>query len=128
MQADGEQQQDNADLGQLVSQCLIRDEARRERTGQDAGEQITDQRRSAQPVRRKAETEREDEPRSDRRDEWRFVFRHRTLHLVRVMDRGKPAWFTDEAMSSHIAMRTAGAVGYAAVSGNPLFPHARMVT
>jgi hypothetical protein len=74
MQADGEEQQDDADLGQLVGQRLIGDEARREGTDQDAGEQIADQRRDAQPVRRQTEAERQDEPRGDRRDEWRFVF------------------------------------------------------
>ena len=51
MQTDGEEQQDNADLGELVGQRLIGDEARREGTDQDAGEQIADQRRDAQPVR-----------------------------------------------------------------------------
>ena len=60
MQTDGEEQQDDADLGELVGQRLIGHEARRERTDQDAGEQIADQRRDAQPVRRETEPERED--------------------------------------------------------------------
>ena len=45
MQADAEHQQDDADLGELVRELLVGDEAGRERAHQHAGEQIADQRR-----------------------------------------------------------------------------------
>ena len=118
MQADGEEQQDDANLGELVRQRLIGHEARREGADHDAGEQIADQRRDAQPVRRETEPERQDEACGDRRDEWCFVFRHRALHLVPGDGPDQPARLTDEATSPRPAMQTAGAVGCAAVSGN----------
>jgi hypothetical protein len=91
VQTNREEQQDDPDLGELVGQRLIGHVTGCEGTDQDAGEQIADQRRDAQPVRRETEPEREDEPRGDRRDEWRFVFRHRALHLVRGDGPGTPA-------------------------------------
>ena len=45
MQPDAEHQQDHADLGELVGEVLVGDEAGRERSDRDAGEQIADQRR-----------------------------------------------------------------------------------
>ncbi len=53
MQADAEHQQDDADLGELVGEMLVGDVARRERPHQHAGEQITDQRRDAEPLRQR---------------------------------------------------------------------------
>ncbi len=56
MQADAEHQQDDADLGQLVGELLVGDEAGRERPDQHAGQQIADQRRNraaAAPARRR---------------------------------------------------------------------------
>lgn len=47
MQADAEHQQDDADLRQLDRELLVRDEAGREGTDHDAGQQIADDRRQA---------------------------------------------------------------------------------
>ena len=47
MQADGEEQQDDANLGEELRQRLIGHEAWRERADYDAGKQIADQRRDA---------------------------------------------------------------------------------
>jgi hypothetical protein len=120
MQADGEEQQDDADLGELVGQRLIGHVARREGTDQDACEQIADQRRDPQSVRRQPEAEREHEPRGDRRDEWRFVFRHLALHLVRGDGPGMPA--PGSQMKQRLPAPqspTARAVGCTAVPGTP---------
>jgi hypothetical protein len=50
MQADAEHQQDDADLGQLIGEILVADEARCERAGGDTGEEIADERRNPQSV------------------------------------------------------------------------------
>ena len=79
VQADREEQQDNADLGELVGQRLIGHESWREGADQDAGEQIADQRRDAQPVRRQTKAKGEHQTGCDRCDEWCFVLRHLAL-------------------------------------------------
>ncbi|MNV33862.1 hypothetical protein D3C71_1252500 [compost metagenome] len=61
VQADAEHQQHHAQLGQLVGQCLVGDEARSERADADASNQVTDQRRQAQLVGQRAEDEGEPE-------------------------------------------------------------------
>ena len=76
MQADAEHQQDDADLGELVGDVLVGDEAGRERPDQDAGEQIADQRRQLEAVRQHAKGEGEHEADGERGDERRDV-RHR---------------------------------------------------
>jgi hypothetical protein len=50
MQADTEHQQDHADLGQFRRKRLVRDQAGREGSERDAGDQVTDDRRQAQAV------------------------------------------------------------------------------
>ena len=58
MQADAEHQEDDADLGELVGEALVGDEAGRERPDGDAGEQIADERRelaAGAPPRRSAQ-------------------------------------------------------------------------
>ena len=44
MQTNAEHQQDHTDLGELIGDVLIGDEARREGPNHDTGQQITDQR------------------------------------------------------------------------------------
>ena len=61
MQADAEHQQNDADLGELVGDVLVGDEAGRERPDDDAGEQIADQRRQLEAVGHDAEGEGEHE-------------------------------------------------------------------
>ncbi len=48
MQTDAEHQQHYADLGELCGECLIGNEAGRERTDDDPGQQIAEQCRQAQ--------------------------------------------------------------------------------
>ena len=48
MQTDAEHQQHHADLGELARQLGVGDEARRGGTNDDAGDQVTDQRRQLQ--------------------------------------------------------------------------------
>ncbi len=79
MQADAEHQQDDADLGQLVGEALVGDEARREGPDQHAGQQIADQRRDAQAVGERAEDEGQHQPHDDGRDQRRVVVHLRDL-------------------------------------------------
>ena len=51
VQADAEHQQDDADLGELLGQLAVGDEAGRVRPDDDAGEQVADDRREAEPLR-----------------------------------------------------------------------------
>jgi hypothetical protein len=76
MQANPEHQQDDADLGELIGDALIGDEARRERTDGNAGEQIADQRRQLQALGYKPEAEGEHKAHGQGRDE-----RSRMRHL-----------------------------------------------
>ena len=73
MQADAEHQQDDADLGQLAGQRLIRDESRRIGPERYAGEQIADEGRDADALCDGAENEGEAEAHDDRGDEWGVV-------------------------------------------------------
>ena len=73
MQADREHQQNHADFGQLVGKRLIGDEPRRKGTDDDTGEQITDQRRHAQSVRRQPENKSQCEADSDNGDKRRVM-------------------------------------------------------
>ena len=71
LQPDAEHQQDDADLGELVGDALVGDEARRERPDHDAGEQIADERRGLQPMRDRAEREGQHEADHDGRRQGR---------------------------------------------------------
>ncbi len=73
MQADREHQQDHADFGQFVGKRLIGDEPGRERSYDDTGEQITDQRRHAQSMRRQPENESQCEADGDNGDKRRVM-------------------------------------------------------
>ena len=86
MQADAEHQQDDADLGELGRECLVGDEARRERADGDAGEQIADQRRNAEPLRDSSKYEGESKSDDDGGDE-RCVMRHFCLLTQRARRR-----------------------------------------
>ncbi|MGY3122816.1 hypothetical protein ACVWXQ_006753 [Bradyrhizobium sp. S3.14.4] len=57
MQADAEHQQDNAEFGKLGRKRLVGDEAWRERPDGNAGEQVADKRRNAEPLRYSSEYE-----------------------------------------------------------------------
>ena len=57
MQANAEHQQDDTDLGELIGDRLIGDEARRERADGDAGDEIADERRQLQPLGHEPESE-----------------------------------------------------------------------
>ena len=61
MQPHAEHQQNDADLGELIGDILVGDEARRERPDDDARHQIADQRRQLEAVRDDAEAEGEHE-------------------------------------------------------------------
>jgi hypothetical protein len=76
MEADTEHQEDHADLGQLVGQALVGDVSGRERADQDAGKEVADERRKAQPMRQHPECEREHQGNHNGRDQRRVV-RHR---------------------------------------------------
>ena len=73
MQADAEHQQNDADLGQLVGDILVGDEAGRERADDDSRHQISDQRRQLEAVGEHAEGEGEHEADRDGRYEWRHM-------------------------------------------------------
>ena len=79
LDADAEHQQDHADLGELESELRVRGEAGRERSDQDPGEQIADDRRETEP----SGDERPDQGRGqsdgDRRDEGGLVGHGRVL-------------------------------------------------
>ncbi len=75
LQADAEHQQDDADFGELIGDALIGDEARRERTDNDAGKKVADQRRGLEPMRDDAEREGEHEADHNGGDE-RCMLRH----------------------------------------------------
>jgi hypothetical protein len=70
VEANRKQQQDDADLGQLVGERLVRHEARRERSDERACQEVADQRGNAQPMRQEAEGKGHHEPSSNGRDEW----------------------------------------------------------
>ena len=55
VQPDAEHQQDDADLGQLLGQVPVGDEAGRVRPDDDPGQQVADDRRQPEPVRDVAE-------------------------------------------------------------------------
>ena len=57
VQADAEHQQDDADLGELVRQVLVGDEARRLRPDDEAGEEVADDGREAEAERHVAADE-----------------------------------------------------------------------
>ncbi|VFT39685.1 Uncharacterised protein [Pseudomonas aeruginosa] len=65
MQADAEHQQDHAEFGDFLRQRLVGDITGSERPGQDAREQVADQRRNAQAIGQGPEEEGEDEPRGE---------------------------------------------------------------
>ena len=80
MQADAEHQQDHADLGEFVGDALVGDVSRGERADEDAGDEITDQRRKSQPLRHHAEYECQHQGDDDGGDQRRVV-RHRQKFL-----------------------------------------------
>ncbi len=55
MEAHAEDQQDDADLGQIVGKALVGNVARRERAHEDTREQIPHQRRDTQSIGERAE-------------------------------------------------------------------------
>ena len=69
LQADAEHQQDDADFGELLGHVLIGDEARRVRADEEAGEQIADDRREAEPLGREAQQARRAEPAGQRENQ-----------------------------------------------------------
>ena len=73
MQADREHQQDDADFGQLAGERLIGDEPRRKGTDHDAGKEVSDQRRHAQPVRHQPKNKGQCEADSDNGDKRRVM-------------------------------------------------------
>ena len=77
MQADAEHQQDNADLGQLIGDFLIGHVAGRERSDQDAGDQVAYERRYAQALRKGPKHKGEHET-GDKGGEQRRVMMHRS--------------------------------------------------
>ena len=87
MQPDPEHQQDDADLGELQRQVLVGDKAGRGRADRDAGEQIPDQRRDAQPVGDRAEDEGEADAEDDRRDQRGRVVLHDAGSILRYVER-----------------------------------------
>src|SRR6185437_9360394 len=72
MQPDAEHQQDHPDLGELERQSLIDDKSWRERADDDAGEEISHQRRQFEPMGNRAQYEGEAEAEDDRGDEGRL--------------------------------------------------------
>ena len=69
LQADAEHQQDDADLGQLLGQRGVGDEAGRVRADERPGQQVADDRRQAEPLREVAEDQRRAEAARQRQDE-----------------------------------------------------------
>ncbi len=69
VQADAEHQQDDADLGQLLGEARVGDEARRVRPDEQAGQQIADDRRQPEPVRDVAQDERRRQAAGERQDQ-----------------------------------------------------------
>ena len=68
-QADPEHQQDDADLGELAGEIDVGDEARREGAHGDAGQQVADEWRQAQPASHEAAAEGQDQAHHDGGDE-----------------------------------------------------------
>ena len=77
MEPDAEHQQDDAELGELVGEVLVGDEAGGERPDGDAGDQVADQRRELEAVRHRAECPGERE-RNHNGGNQRGVMRHET--------------------------------------------------
>ena len=73
VEPDAEHQEDDADLGELVGDLDVGDEARAVRADDDAGDEVADQRGEAEAVGDGAEDEGEHEADDDRRDQWRPV-------------------------------------------------------
>ena len=69
VQADAEHQQDDADLGELLRQRAVGDEARRVRADEQPGEQVADDRRQPEPVRDVAEDQRRGQAAGQRQDQ-----------------------------------------------------------
>ncbi len=69
MQSHTEHQQDDADLGELVGNVLVGDEAWGERSDGNPGKQIADQRRQPQALGHETEAEGEHKPEDERGDE-----------------------------------------------------------
>ena len=74
VQADAEHQQDDADLGELLGERGVADEAGGVRADRDAGEQIADDGREAEPLRDAAQHPRGGERGGDGRDERQVVW------------------------------------------------------
>ena len=69
LQADAEHQQDDADLGELLGEMLVRDEARRVRADQQPREEIADDGRQAEPMGQVASGQRRRETSGQRHDQ-----------------------------------------------------------
>jgi len=76
VQAHAEHQQDDADLSQFGGQGRVGREARCVGTDHDAGEQVSDKRLNAQPLRDQTEDESEHQTRSNRSNERGMLLRH----------------------------------------------------
>jgi hypothetical protein len=68
MQPHAEHQQDHADLGQLIGELYIRDEAGRMRADDHAGQQVAEDGRQSHAMHQQAEQERQPETRCNRCD------------------------------------------------------------
>ena len=73
MEADAEEEENNAELGHAAGQLGIGLEAREVRPDDDAGDQIADDRRQSEPMRDRAEHERGGEATGEREDEINVV-------------------------------------------------------
>ena len=69
VQSDAEHQQDDADLGELLRERDVRDEAGRSRADEDSRQEVADERRELQPRGEQAQGEGQPEAHSQRRDE-----------------------------------------------------------
>ncbi len=78
MEPDAEHQKNHADIGELVGDALIGDVTGREGSDQDAGEEITDERRELEAVGDEAQAEGEPESYGKRRNERGHVRHERT--------------------------------------------------
>ena len=102
LQSDAEHQEDHAHLRELLGEGGVGDEAWRVRADHDAGEQVADDRRQAEPMRDVPEDERRAEPAGQREDESQFFHAHLMVSrrpAFTVLRRGRydEAWRKDDA-------------------------------
>ena len=73
LQADAEHQEDDPDLGELIGERPVRDEARRVRSDDEAGHQVADDGRKSEAERDVAADERGRQAAGERQDEVEVV-------------------------------------------------------